>query len=255
MPTWYDETLSIEDKKTEAWKELPSFDGKYDISSLGRIMSHRGRGCRSITPQVNNYGQLAVQLTNHNARREDDLQVVMIGKTVAELFVPNPHNYNHIEFKNGNSKDCRACNIEWVERTDKMAHKYSQMQKKINQYTPNGKYVRTFESAKDAVSHIGKSLYYAIGKNAVCAGYMWRYASDCAEGKDIAPYTPPKKSIVIQLDKATGAEIRRFTDILKASEAITAETGKQISYANIHSCATGKKPSAYGYKWRYAECK
>ena len=38
-----------------------------------------------------------------------------IHQLVAEAFVPNPNGYKNIRHKNGNKKDNRAVNLEWVE--------------------------------------------------------------------------------------------------------------------------------------------
>jgi hypothetical protein len=37
-----------------------------------------------------------------------------LSKLVAQCFVPNPHRYKHVQFKDGNRHNCRADNLEWV---------------------------------------------------------------------------------------------------------------------------------------------
>ena len=38
-----------------------------------------------------------------------------IHQLVAKAFVPNPNGYKNIMHKNGNKKDNRAVNLEWIE--------------------------------------------------------------------------------------------------------------------------------------------
>lgn len=253
---WYDERLTAEDHKTEKWVDLPNFDGMYRISSLGRIMSDYGEGYRNITPQKNNYGQVVVQLTTRsNMNRTDDLKLIMLAKTVAELFVPNPHKYDHIAFKNGDATDCRACNLEWVRLTEKMKGQYAAFCKKVNQYELNGTYIRTFDSLGKAEESVGTGSG-VIGT--VCkshkpfAGYLWRYEADVPQGENIEEYIPPKKQAVLQLDKKTGEVVKRYEDMDELIATFVPEKGK-LSNANIYNTIKGKRPSAYGYKWKYEE--
>ena len=250
---WYDKKLTTEDRKTEKWVDIPEFNGKYSISSLGRIMSDYGQGYHNITPQVSNYGQLTAQLTTTNAQRNDDMKLIMVGKTVAELFVPNPNGYDHIRFKNGDPLDCRACNIEWVRHTDKMKEQYSAMRKKVNKYDLEGKYIQTYNSVQDAAeddmnhSNIGQ----ACRTQKPYCEYLWRFESDVPQGENIEKYEPPKKQGILQLDKKSLEVIREYEDINDVYETFRTEKGKPDK-ANIFNACKGKRPSAYGYKWAFA---
>ena len=252
---WYDKKLTAEDRKNEKWADLPEFNGKYSISSLGRIMSDHGAGYRNITPQINNYGQVQVQLISTNSARKDDMKNIMLGRAVAELFVPNPNNYDHIRFKNGDPLDCRAENIEWIKHTDKMKEQYSAMLKKVNKYDLDGNYIQTYasigEAAEKTDSHascIGKACRtHKPHKNA-----LWRYESDVPQGESIEKYEPPKKQGILQLDKNTLEVIREYEDLNDVYETFKIEKGKP-DRGNIFNVCKGKRNSAYGYKWAFAD--
>ena len=252
---WYDEKLTPEDRKIEKWKDIPAFEGLYRISSLGRIMSDYKAGYKNITPQVSNYGQLQAQLTTPNAKRKDDLKLILVGKTVAELFVPNPHGYSYIRFKNGNALDCRASNIEWTKLTDKMKEQYGAMGKRVNKYDLNGEYIETYEAIKDISQ--GTNLN-SSGISQACktlrpyAGFQWRFDSECPRGNSIGKYIPPKKQTVLQIDKKTQEIVRVYEDINEVMEKFVPEKGKP-DRGNIMNACKGKRPSAYGYKWAYSE--
>lgn len=252
---WYDEKLTAEDRKTEKWADLPDFNGKYRISSLGRIMSDFGQGYKNITPQKNNYGQLVVQLTTHTSNRNDDLKLVMVGKAVAEQFIPNPNGYKFIRFKNDNPLDCRASNIEWTHLTDKMKEQYSAIRKSVNQYELDGTYKATFSSQKEAAERTGAAtISEACKQFRPSGGYLWRFTADFPEGENIAPYEPPKKQAILQLDKKTLEVVKRYEDINTLLETFVPETGKgKADRGNIINVCKGKRASAHGYKWAYEE--
>lgn len=252
---WYDERLTEKDHETEKWADIPEFNGMYRISSLGRIMSDYGQGYKSITPQKNNYGQVVAQLAFHPDKSQyNDLKLVMIAKTVARLFVPNPHKYSYISFKNGDSTDCRACNLEWTRVTDKMQEQYASFCKKVNQYDLKGTYITTYDSllkASESTKIGSGSIGNACKSHKPTGEYLWRLESDVPQGENIEEYIPPKKKAVLQLDKKTGKIIRKYDDMETVAAEFVTENGGKVSTANIQNNIKGKRPSAYGYKWAY----
>ena len=48
-----------------------------------------------------------------------------------------------------------------------------------------------------------------------------------------------------------GKVIRTFQTISQAADAV----GDKSHGANIHRCLTGKRPTAYGYEWRYVDAR
>lgn len=56
---------------------------------------------------------------------------------------------------------------------------------------------------------------------------------------------------VIMLDKETEKPIREFSSIIEASRFLG--RNDRGSSAHISQCCTGKRKSAYGYKWKYIE--
>ena len=252
---WYDEKLTEEDRKNEKWADLHGFNGMYKISSLGRIMSDHGEGYRNITPQMNNYGQVQVQLNTTNSARKDDLKNIMLGRTVAEHFIPNPNGYDHIRFKNGNPLDCRASNIEWTKMTDKMKEQYSAMFKKVNKYDLDGNYIATYISIGEAAEKnygSGSCIGQACRTRKPYCDFQWRYENDVPAGENIEKYEPPKKQGILQLDKTTLEVIRRYEDLNDVYETFKTEKGRP-DRGNIFNVCKGKRNSAYGYKWAFAE--
>jgi hypothetical protein len=79
--------------------------------------------------------------------------------------------------------------VTWQENNEKEHHRQS---KKVNQYTLDGKYIKTWNSITDALKALGKSIrdshisLSCKGEQNHTFGYQWRYLSDeFPEDKDI----------------------------------------------------------------------
>ena len=119
----------------------------------------------------------------------------------------------------------------------------------INQYDINGKFLKTYPSVKEAWRAVGHGNFAraATAENSLCLGYQWRY--DNGDRSNIEPYNayyscPKRRKAVLQYD-LQGNFIRRYDSV---SDAVNSENIKHIS-----SCCTGKRKTAGGYIWKYAD--
>ncbi len=208
-------------------------------------MSYYGTVQKLMTPQKDNYGELIVMLTS---RDRETCHNIRIGKAVAQHFVPNPNNYKFIRYKDGNKLNCRADNIEWCELTSKMQNQYAGFQKRVNQYTPDGTYLRTFNSIQEAKEKTGAKCISSACKSdrKTSGGYIWRYEEEYPAGENIV--IEQKMQKINQYDKA-GNFIRTWESILEIKE----KCPEVKETSNITQCCKGRRNSAYGYKWKYAE--
>lgn len=241
--------LTSEELHAEHWKPLEKafFKEKYMISNMGRIMSFHGKAQHLRTLQVSNYGDLMLMVCE---KRKKPL-TVMVGLEVAKAFVENPNQYKYIRFKDGNKQNCRASNIEWVELTEKMQKQYEAMQKKVNMYDKNGKYIRTFKSVKDTAEQIGISthfVYNACKKKFTESDFFFRYADDFPEGQDVEPVKKVLKPLkpVYQYDKQGN-----FIQMFDSTKDVEIALQKKGIAGTITQCAKGLRPTAYGYIWKF----
>ena len=133
---------------------------------------------------------------------------------------------------------------------------------KVNQYDLNGKYIKTWECAKDAALELKMSNSQIIAccklKRKSAGGYQWRYFNGSID--DIQPYevkrlvgelnpmygkASPHRKKVYQFNK-NGELIGEFDSLIKA-ESVTG-----VNFKDISSCCLGKYKSAGGYIWKYA---
>jgi hypothetical protein len=97
----------------EFWKDIIGYEGKYQISNLGRVMSTFKGG---ILKPINNEGYLKVILCNNGKKS------FFIHRLVATHFIPNPENKQEVNHKKGIKNDNRASELEWSTRSENCTH-------------------------------------------------------------------------------------------------------------------------------------
>lgn len=128
--------------------------------------------------------------------------------------------------------------------------------RKVDQYTKNGEYIRTFNSLEEALQSVvpGKTKKNNIasvcsGKTKTAYGFVWRY-----HGDDINKYPIEKKECRIKVDQydLNGVFLRTFESASGAAKHLGkfSKNGKGNS-AHIVACCKGQRPRAYGFIWRY----
>lgn len=111
----------------EVWKDIPGFEGKYQVSNLGRVKSlarirwKRGFAYqypeRILKPIYNPNGYAKVSL-----HYEGRATQVSIHRLVADVFIPNPEEKAQVNHKNGDRADNRAENLEWMTPLENTRH-------------------------------------------------------------------------------------------------------------------------------------
>lgn len=182
----------------EVWKDIQGFEGIYQVSNLGNVLSlnYRNHGyAKQLTPKCNNSGRLWVELIHGGKRR-----VALIHRLVGEAFIENPNNYLEINHKDENPKNNRADNLEWCTheyniryflerhperlRTGGRAAQSRYGRRKsmqVKQYSMDGELVSVWESSREVTVALGWSDWSISeccrGKRKTAYGFKWQYAS------------------------------------------------------------------------------
>lgn len=107
----------------EIWKDIKGYEGKYQVSNLGRIRSlyyHNAKGVKRdgfLKPGTDCKGYLRCALSMNN-----NLVTFKVHRLVAKAFLPNPYNLPQVNHINGNKQDNRVENLEWVNNSTNQIH-------------------------------------------------------------------------------------------------------------------------------------
>lgn len=163
----------------EIWKPIEE-STHYEVSNLGNVRNSltgyilKGRLSKSGYLQVS----IVLKETNKQANR-------YIHRLVAIYFLENPENKREVNHKNGDKIDNRVENLEWVTSSENQLHrqhvlgKQKTSQRRIGQFTKDGKLIQEFSSILIAAQSFGKSRVNIDNalqrKQKTAYGFIWEY--------------------------------------------------------------------------------
>jgi hypothetical protein len=161
----------------EVWKAIPGYEGRYEVSDWGRVLSKRTN--LFLKPNIMNHGYVCVHLYSGGKQSR---VVKTIHQLVALAFVPNPYNCQEVNHKNFLRRDNRVENLEWVTRKENVAHALAagrrvRPEKRTRGINLRTKEIVTFESqiaAEIALrgKHTG-GISGAMKRGRPAYGYVW----------------------------------------------------------------------------------
>lgn len=173
---------------TEIWKDIEGFDGKYQVSNLGRVLRTRGNGGPSLVPATLNtwgYPMVTLHLGKRDGYQKPKTVLKTVHRLVAVAFIPNINNYPSINHIDEDKTNNAASNLEWCtvaynNTYNNLAIRRGAICKKPVLQVKDGVVVKRWESSKDA-SKAGFSQACIIrcckGTNLTTGGYEWQYAN------------------------------------------------------------------------------
>ena len=169
--SYYLKNFSDEELESEKWKPIFGYDGKYEVSDLGRVRSKKRGGEKILRPAKKKSGYLTVALC-----RNGKAKFHLVHRLVASAFVPNDNIFNievnHIDEDKTNN---RASNLEWCDSSynkkyNDLHHRRKTKRSKIKGlYNPNLNSKQNLENFRangiDCSSSTVKRLRKDIGLN------------------------------------------------------------------------------------------
>ena len=109
----------------EVWKDIPGYEGWYQVSDLGRVKRinkiHCNHGKTNVvnrehilTPSKDKKGYSVVIISNGGRNRKH----AKVHRLVAETFIENVENKPQVDHINRDRCDNRVCNLRWVNNSE-----------------------------------------------------------------------------------------------------------------------------------------
>lgn len=179
----------------EEWKDIPGYEGLYQVSNLGRVKSLARQyqtGAHNVTislpevilkTKVRRTGYSLVTLNKDGVPKD-----AYVHRLVAQNFLANDDNLPYVNHKDGNPRNNHVENLEWC--TPQYNTRYNDAHIRggknrrvpIIQKTFDGKIVRKWDSAAEAGEKYGKSGARNINNclrfsnRETAYGFIWEYA-------------------------------------------------------------------------------
>lgn len=181
--------------ESEIWKDIPGYEGKYQVSNLGRVRSldriddenHFRKGQIMKAKLLRGYARVPLR----DGKKQKDYQV---HRLVALAFIPNPDNLPQVNHKDQNPGNNCVDNLEWCDakyninygdRNEKVSKKLKGRKcpwacKPVLSYSLDGVFICWFESSSAAGKEVNITPTHITaclkGKQKTAGGFIWKYA-------------------------------------------------------------------------------
>lgn len=106
---------------TEIWKDIPNYEGHYQVSNFGRVRGikdpHGNYREYIRTPYKHKNGYLFLGLW-----KENNATAFSVHRLVALAFLPNPNDLPEVNHKDGIKTNNYIDNLEWVSTSENRKH-------------------------------------------------------------------------------------------------------------------------------------
>jgi hypothetical protein len=184
----------------EEWRDIPGFDGAYQVSTLGRVRSvdriyhkqykdghdgttrHKGR---ILKQRLNEHGYWIVSIVY-----KCKSMIFLVHRLVAITFIPNPDNFPEVNHKDENPLNSHVDNLEWCDRLYNIRYgtgierNLLPRRKRIEQLTMDGEHIDYHLGVRELCLKTGmnrRTIQRCLQNKPrfkSAYGYKWRYVEN-----------------------------------------------------------------------------
>lgn len=154
------------------WKDVPGLEDSYEVSNDGLVRT-KPKILKAFAAPKGGHMQINLGLRMRT----------YVHRIVASAFIPNPDAKRVVNHKNGNPKDNRVENLEWVTHGENIAHGYRKNGRQhyssvaVAAVRPDdGEIVATFKSMTAAAKAMGVTkgaIRSALVRSGTCRSMRW----------------------------------------------------------------------------------
>lgn len=172
----------------EVWKDIPGYEGLYQVSNFGNVKSEPRASTKGglLKPHIDRKGYIVFILC-----KDGKIKCHKAHRLVAKAFIQNPFGFPEVNHKDEQKANNCVDNLEWC--SGKYNANYGSRTEKIKKkllytrYSPvfqcdlNGNSIRFFESITEAalavkdISAVSTISKCCRGKRKTAYGYIWKY--------------------------------------------------------------------------------
>lgn len=121
----------------EEWKSIDGYEGVYEVSSLGRVRRIAG-GAGARIGHILSLGKTVTGYPQVSLCKNGKPKKVLVHRLVAKAFLGSPKQGREVNHRNGNKKDNRVENLEWVSHARNIRHAYRVLGRTMTNIRPRG---------------------------------------------------------------------------------------------------------------------
>ena len=184
----------------ELWRDIEGYEGLYQVSNLGRVMSYARKGNwknRILNGSFDKNGYILVLLYKNNKT-----QCKKVHRLVAQAFIPNIENKPQVNHIDGNKENNNVNNLEWVTNKENSIHAWKTglqhkhkgafLGKSGKEHNKSKKVLQINRNTKEIITiHYGTweaSRRTNVSQKSICnccnnkqktaGGYIWKYKEE-----------------------------------------------------------------------------